>query len=432
MVAKQRAAEISDLLAQINMPALLKLASSLNNGSECIANPGSTSMMGCCNYHLHIIFPISGQKWLVRVPRPGYAKLHDVIDIEYQYASEFATLKFLENTAVPAPKAFAYGVASNAENDIGVTYLIMEFLEGKPFNPLSATVDERRIAYEGVAKMMIELSKWPLSKACSLVPPNSGEKHAEPVIGGIAGLRSKIVPPLGPFDTAEEFYSAIISEHLNLIANGKLYTEMAVEAYLAYAILQDHVSELLPLPLQGSSINAVFETQRAGREELFFLTHIDAKGDHILISPRGEISGIIDWQGARFAPFTEAFGPSLFTADLHSLYNLPTSSEEVFNGCETDSGINPNDHLLASLLKEYGESRMAETMTRNDKVRRFHFGLRSAKTQDEMWESVKGLLGSFGLYNGEILEEWRRKGLIRYKGDARLETILERGDQLAM
>jgi hypothetical protein len=48
--------------------------------------------------------------------------LSKAVDIEYQFASEFATLKFLQGTTVPAPRVYAYDVASNASNEIGVTF----------------------------------------------------------------------------------------------------------------------------------------------------------------------------------------------------------------------------------------------------------------------------------------------------------------------
>ncbi|KAH7389773.1 hypothetical protein BKA66DRAFT_414088 [Pyrenochaeta sp. MPI-SDFR-AT-0127] len=352
-------------------------------------------MMGCCNYHIHIFFPDSAEQWLVRIPRPGLAALHRKIDVEYQYASEFATLKFLEGTKVPAPKVFAFDVASNTGNAVGTTYLIMEFLAGTPFNPHSATLEEKKRVYDGVAEILIELSKHPLPKACSLAPTGPIYGEDGPFVAKIAGLRSKIAQPFGPFETAKDYHMAIIEAHLSLIEEGTLYPEHAVEAYLTYSILQERISELYK------------------ELESFYLTHIDAKGDHILLSPSGHISGIIDWQGARFSPYDEAFGPSLLTADLHALY---------FGR----SGTTPNDHLLAASLIEKGEARLADAMKGDERARRFHFGLGSARMEREMWDSIRGLLVAFEIYEGEGFELWRERAMARYRGDLRLERLLER------
>lgn len=46
--------------------------------------------------------------------------------VEYSIASEYATLEFVEFTKVPAPKVFGYGLASEKDNVVGVSYLLME------------------------------------------------------------------------------------------------------------------------------------------------------------------------------------------------------------------------------------------------------------------------------------------------------------------
>lgn len=63
----------------------------------------------------------------------GFAVGFPVSLAEYLIRSEYATLKFLETTAVPAPRAFAFGIPSQGTDyDIGVCFLLMEELSGKP------------------------------------------------------------------------------------------------------------------------------------------------------------------------------------------------------------------------------------------------------------------------------------------------------------
>ncbi|KAJ5776807.1 hypothetical protein N7520_000053 [Penicillium odoratum] len=55
--------------------------------------------------------------------------------------------------------------------------------------------------------------------------------------------------------------------------------------------------------------------------EQFYLKHVDDKGDHLMVDDELNITGIIDWQMTRVVPVDEAFGPSLATAQMASIYN---------------------------------------------------------------------------------------------------------------
>jgi hypothetical protein len=127
-----------------------------------------------------------------------------------------------------------------------------------------------------VVNILAELRRWPLEQACSLLPSDDGNA----VLGEIAGLRSKIVPPFGPFGTAREYYTAIVRAHLSLIKEGKLFPEFAVEAHLIYSVLINNIDRLL-------------EEERDGETESFYLTHIDAKGDNLLLDEQGFVTEII-------------------------------------------------------------------------------------------------------------------------------------------
>lgn len=52
--------------------------------------------------------------------------------MDYLIRSEYATLKFLETTRVPAPRVFDYGIACDENNKTGVNYTLMEEMAGKP------------------------------------------------------------------------------------------------------------------------------------------------------------------------------------------------------------------------------------------------------------------------------------------------------------
>lgn len=108
-------AEIGRFRAQINDGAVYRLASRLNDGRRCVIEypskaVGQEALAGCANVHARLRFDDDGApSWLVRVSRvSGFAVGLPVSLADYLIRSEYATLKFLENTSVPAPRAFAY------------------------------------------------------------------------------------------------------------------------------------------------------------------------------------------------------------------------------------------------------------------------------------------------------------------------------------
>ncbi|KAK4998285.1 hypothetical protein LTR66_002466 [Elasticomyces elasticus] len=134
--------------------------------AELVAHLGADAVMGCANYHAHLFFD-DGEEWLIRIPRTGFSDVPAEL-VEYLVASEYATLKFLESTQVPAPKAFGFGLASDSTNRVGVNYLLMQALPGKPYYPHEATVEQKSHLLGQLADMLIEISKYPLPKAGSL------------------------------------------------------------------------------------------------------------------------------------------------------------------------------------------------------------------------------------------------------------------------
>jgi len=94
--------------------------------------------MGCANYHARIRFHDGSPSWLLRVPRiAGFAVGPPGSLAEHLILSEYSTLKFLETTSVPAPRAFGYGVrgshgiGTETDHGVGVSFLLMEELPGK-------------------------------------------------------------------------------------------------------------------------------------------------------------------------------------------------------------------------------------------------------------------------------------------------------------
>jgi len=209
------AGEIGRLRAQINDKAVCELASSLNNGKPCIVEHPSKALMGCANYHARIRFSDGSPSWLMRVPRvTGFAVGLPVPLVEYLIHSEYATLKFLETTVVPAPQAFTFGIPSQGtDHGIGVCFLLMEELEGEPWDGQG---DKTKV-WKGLADIYAELEKHPFTKAGSLYVESPDDL---PYVSATASDRFVCLDPYGPFETSAAYYTGWTEQYLALIADG--------------------------------------------------------------------------------------------------------------------------------------------------------------------------------------------------------------------
>lgn len=196
--------------------------------------------MGCANQHARIHFHDGSSPWLLRVPRVASCTVGLPVSLAvYLIRSEYATLKFLEGTTMLAPRVFGYGVCSSqagSDQGVGVSFLLMEQLPGRPWNSGDdATEVERAKVWAGLADILAELQRHPFPKAGSLCLQPSGFE-----VSAMASDRFVVLSPQGPFDTAVEYCAAYAEQYLALIADGQLYTEYLVDAYLVYPLLKEN------------------------------------------------------------------------------------------------------------------------------------------------------------------------------------------------
>ncbi|KAJ5712880.1 uncharacterized protein N7483_010061 [Penicillium malachiteum] len=332
-----------------------RLATNLNGGVKCEFKLGTHfgvgSMMGCANYHAWLCFE-NGDRWIVRIPRTGFSDVPLDL-VEYLVMSEYATLKFLESTNIPVPKPFAHALASDPGNRVGVSYILMQALPGKPFYAHESSDDQKKHVLEQLGDMLIEISKHPFSRAGSLkIEGNEVE------IGPIASNRFVALNTYGPFDSSSEYLTR--------------------EAFLFYHFPRQNIQSL------------VSEDDTSGQ---FFLKHVDDKGDHLLVDENFNITGIIDWQFSRTVPASEAFGPSYVTVDLTSLYG-------------SNTGLTEDDRYLSTALRDKGSTPLALIAERNEVMRRFHNGLSSRLTRDEVREMLKGVIVCVKGEDVDDLDTW--------------------------
>jgi aminoglycoside phosphotransferase (APT) family kinase protein len=388
---------IQFLRSSINNEALCQVIAGLTGGKRCSVDH-TAARMGGANYHAHIVFEDLSPSWLVRIPRGGWPLALE----QYLVQSEYATLKFLQSTRIPAPRAFGYDIRGAESNDVGVSYLLMEELPGRVWcegrSARFSAAQELEKVFSGVADLMIELHSHPFDSIGSLQYWSSHLK-----VAAFASDQSLILGPSGPFKDSYAYYTAYAEQYLALIADEQTYTNFPIEAYIIYAFLKENVQQLCP-PAPTA-------------RETFFLKHIDDKGDHLMVDEDLNIVGVIDWQMARIGPANEAFGPSLVTADMKSL-------------CGGKNGLGPKDKLLADMLRRKGASKLANIMSANDKVRRFMWGLGAETEWRHALPLAKALLETFGGGGGGeeavVWEQWKEEQLQKRHADVRLGDLLHR------
>ncbi|KAF9882817.1 hypothetical protein FE257_005124 [Aspergillus nanangensis] len=363
--------EVKTPRAKINDSAVCERASDLNGGLKCeIEHPpawGRGALMGCANYHAHIRFAENGSTWLIQVPRINSNIPQELID--YLIRSEYAALKFLETTRVPAPRAFG---------DAGQT---LEW--ARTTRECSAGNKDKEKEWNGLADILIELK-----------------------ISAIASERFPVLSPSGPYDTAIDYYTSFVEKNMSLIADGQLFPSFPLNANLVFLYLKSQIQDFSP----KSNSQSVENTEQF--TEQFYIKHVDDKGDHLMVDEELNIIGIIDWQMARVVPADEAFGPSLVTAEMGYIH-------------DGFSSMTIHDRVLASVLKDKREDDLADIMCKNEKLRKFFFGLDVDFSWDETLLLIRGIWATFGTGRGTDWESWKTQMLQHYVHDERLENIIE-------
>lgn len=247
---------------------------------------------------------------------------------------------------------------------------------------------------------MAELQRHPFSEAGSLLP---GPSSSEPIVSAVASERFFIQSSSGPFGTASDYYTSFVEQNIALIADGQLFTPFPVNAYLVFSYLKTQIQALAAKPIHNS-----VETT-----EQFYIKHVDDKGDHLMVDDELNVIGITDWQMARVVPASEAIGPSLVTTEMGDIYDGVSSSTV-------------HDHALARFLNVKGAADLAGIMGKDERLRRFFFGLDVDLPWGETPLLIRGIWAAFGVKKDIDWEAWKVDMLERHIHDGRLRNIIDR------
>lgn len=397
------------------MDALQSAASKARNNIPCripalsnLLDPAAraklvSSQCGGQNCHVDIDFA-DGVTWLVRIRLDDPLLPPPAVQSRI-FLSEVATLEFLARTRVPAPRVYGYALGEAPGNEVGVPYVLMEKMKGTPLDWGSAGTEEREKVMEQLADVYLELERHPISQTGSLFPCSEG---AEPVVGVFAQVPCFATPEegLGPFETLEGAYTAIIHQQQRTIANREV-SSLPVDNYLAFCWRL----EILPELLAGS----------ASREGPFYLKHYDDKGDHILVDEEYNITGIIDWEFA--------------SAEAKELaFSSPCMMWLVAKFYDGDNALAEDEVRFADIFERRGRGDLAGMVRGGRRWQRYLFFLGGGMPGeiDGFEPLFQGLRKTFmGDGEGEVVvissySDWKPGALGRFsKGDHQLRALLQ-------
>lgn len=356
--------------------------------------------MGGMNYHIEICFE-DGVKWITRIRRFN-ATSPPALLRDYIVRSEVATLNFLAQTNVPAPKVFDHALEQDPENRIGVGYILMEKLPGKSMRWALATEEQKRTLMNQLADVFIEIHKHPLNSLGSLDCPDN-PLH----VGGFARESLTDFTPAGeillagPFNSIEEYHKHSLRLILDLILREEMYSQQPVDAYLIHRFLLD----LIPSLVSPTSQN----------DRKSYLKHADDKGDQILVDEDFNITGIIDWEWAHTMPPEIAF-------------NSPIGLLPVADFYDGANNLGEDEFVFARLLEDKRRSDLAAHVRKGRLQHSFAFccGYDLAGDWSGFLGLFRGLREAVQIDHALDWDEWKKVALCRYSQDDGLKLLRSR------
>ncbi|KAJ5653022.1 hypothetical protein N7490_000025 [Penicillium lividum] len=352
--------------------------------------------MGNQNCHAEITFD-DKVKWLARFRLARTSSPPREVR-DWILRSEAATMTYLQQyTCIPTPKIFDWACESDPENPLGIDYILMEKLDGKPLNWQTATPHQKEKVMQQLVDISLEIDRHPFKAMGSLV---SSTGHGISLQGLAHQSTFRVGKgPLGPFSSSLEGSQAILESYLTMIASGEIDPCYPVDTYLVHRFRQDVV-------------NALFKDVPLGDQ--FFLKHPDDKGDHILVNDCFDIVGIIDWEWTQTVSKAEAFCSPCMMWPVAEFYN-------GFNELAAD------ELRLAAIFRERGREDLAVCVDEGRRVQRFFFALGPESSFLDMQalpHIFAGLQRAFN-FEDEEWDEWKIKALKRWKDDDLLLGLLE-------
>lgn len=353
-------------------------------------------MMGGQNCHATITFA-DNIEWLARFRLTWTLSPPQQVR-DYILRSEAATLTFLHRcTKVPVPEIYDWACESDANNTVGVGYILMQKLAGKSLDWSSANHDEKEKVMKQLVDINLELENYPFGAMGSLVVSDDDASGFE-----VRGLATSSTfragkGALGPFSSSRQGWREFLQCHIEAMRRGEIQASRLVDLYTAHIYRLDLVDALFPTAPTGK----------------FFLKHPDDKGDHIFVSETFDIIGIIDWEWTHTVSKAEAF-------------NSPCMMWPVAEFYDGSNQLAEEETRFAELFGQSGNGELAACVREGRGLQRFSFALGAGASFEDAGGLMK-LLGGLrdGLGSESEWEGCKRRVLEGLETDESLVLLRE-------
>jgi len=283
---------------------------------------------------------------VVRVAAPAFPK--DKLE------SEVATLKFLAaNTHIPVPKVYAWN--SDASNPVGAEYMIMQKVPGfsasEKWETLSVTVKKSVVSH--VADYLMTIFAFRFDCAGSLYL--SAHSETGIIVGPIvstpfyraldgviripdedAASYAELFRFRGPFSNTSDYLQSFVLAELHFLSHHRsiALSEFDGEDEEAAVIRLKQGERVLQKALKLCSVYPgdiqIYSQEATTPIKPFSLRLDDFRLSNIMIDESGQVTGIIDFEGATIAPLWEC-------ALLPRWLQDPDDPESTYEGGSAES-----------------------------------------------------------------------------------------------
>lgn len=282
-------------------------------------------------FHLAVIIYVSRnggiEPWVIKVPAHGTARFWTEQDT-YMMRREVEIMRQISfNTDIPVPKIKDF--YTGLDDEFGAPWVVMEKLPGNAAHsiwfdesysretaylgadsPTEATHRRRVNFLKSLAEQMVKLQRLKFDKigmakiqyphdvthnssgTCEEFPSTVGPAYYWPCTSDITRVVER-----GPFPATQDFIQPGFQALFDLDMLCEKYPEPDEEFYALLGV--------------GKIMKAVFDTAAFnpdGTDETFVIRHDDLNFQNILVDENGNVTGIIDWDGAFVAP--RCIGPA--------------------------------------------------------------------------------------------------------------------------
>jgi aminoglycoside phosphotransferase (APT) family kinase protein len=268
-----------------------RLRGDTNRHGQAGSGPSELPVIGApLHGSFNILFPIDfpdGARWLVKVPADGTAEEWDSLSAD-ALTSEAMTMRLIrQHTSIPVPEV--YGFSATHDNPLKCPHIFLSFIPGISLQDLwfSRDVSEtnrhlyRTRILEQIAAAMTQLGQFSFRLGGRIL-----FKDGLPT--GIGPCRESYDDEgfeAGPFKNSREFYTCVMDRYPSDSLDRDPRT-------LAVLIGQEKLLRLF--------IDCI--TQLVAEDDTFVLTHPDFGLQNFIVSPEGDLVGVIDWEDVTVWP----------------------------------------------------------------------------------------------------------------------------------